>query len=378
MDNAIIRFVFDKNKRATKTRPGLLQIEVRLRSTNKCVYISTGIKIFQNQFSDANGFTCKNHPNSPALTGKGKRIFNQIEAFVLSDKCPSIDYVKNWNQDPSKTESFVEFMKDELRKKKLSYGTLKHHNVLIRKLEEFGKIKTFSHVTYSNVSDFDSFLKKTINTGSTLNKRHSILKHYIKEAINRDLILKDPYTLFKMPSKKGKDPTFLLENEITKIIEYTPTNEKIEKVKDLFLLQCFTGLAYTDLMSFSKDFIFEFEGMKVLRNSRNKTDESFITVLLPEAERIFEKYNYVLPKISNQKYNDYLKLLGTGAGLTKNITTHVGRHTFATYLLNKDIPIETVSRAMGHSNIKMTQHYAKLLGKKVISDMKKLLVNQSL
>jgi site-specific recombinase XerD len=77
--------------------------------------------------------------------------------------------------------------------------------------------------------------------------------------------------------------------------------------------------------------------------------------------------------LSNQKYNDYLKLLGAGAGLAKRLTSHVARHTYATYLLNKGIPIETVSRAMGHANIKQTQHYARMLGKTVIEDMKKLL-----
>jgi site-specific recombinase XerD len=94
---------------------------------------------------------------------------------------------------------------------------------------------------------------------------------------------------------------------------------------------------------------------------------------LPEAERIAEKYGYSLPKISNQKYNDYLKLLGAGAGITKSLTSHVARHTFATYLINRNIPIESVSKALGHASIRQTQHYARLLGKKVIEDMKTLL-----
>jgi site-specific recombinase XerD len=80
-----------------------------------------------------------------------------------------------------------------------------------------------------------------------------------------------------------------------------------------------------------------------------------------------------MPKLSNQKYNDYLKLLAEASGIKKNLTSRVARHTFATYLLNKDIPIETVSRALGHTNLKMTQHYAKMLEKKVVSDMSKLL-----
>jgi integrase len=132
-------------------------------------------------------------------------------------------------------------------------------------------------------------------------------------------------------------------------------------------------MSYIDLMQFSESDIYEMEGSKVIRSRREKTDESFIMLLLSEAEQILEKYGYRMPNYSNQKYNDYLKILGAGAGLTKTLTTHVARHTFATYLLNRNIPIETVSRALGHSNIKMTEHYARMLGKKVISDMKELL-----
>ena len=126
-------------------------------------------------------------------------------------------------------------------------------------------------------------------------------------------------------------------------------------------------------MAFKPDWIYEIEGVKVFRDARSKTGVGFFSVFLPDAQRIFEKYEKNLPKLSNQKYNDYLKLIATACGIKKNLTSHVARHTYATYLLNKDIPIETVSKAIGHSSIKQTQHYAKLLGRKVVRDMKKLL-----
>jgi len=374
MNDALIRYVFDKKKQADNIKKGLLQIEVRKQGTNKCIYISTGIHLLKNQFSDKQGFSCKNHPNASGITGKARSIFNNIESFVLSDKCTHIEDAKNWDkEDGSQAGSFIEFIKNELRKNNPSYSTIEHHNVLIKRLEEFGKIKTFFDITYDNISDFNYFLKNTINSSATLNKRHSVLRHYIKEAINRELIKKDPYDTFKMPSKKSKEPIFLTETDISKILDFEPINDKLTIIKDLFVFQIFTGLAYVDLMNFSIEDISEIDGFKVIRSSRTKTDESFISLFLPEAKTIIEKYNYKLPRISNQKYNDYLKLLGAGAGINKNLTSHVARHTYATYLLNKGVPIETVSRAMGHSNIKMTEHYARMLGKKVVDDMKKLL-----
>jgi len=375
MENLSLRFVFDRKKQASTGKKGLLQIEVRRLNSSKRVLVSTGIKLNKNQFSDKNGFTCRNHDAALLITGKAHRIFRQIEAFTLSEKCTEIEDVKNWNHDSAASFSVVEFMRDQLRKSNPTTATSVHHTTLINQVERYGKFKTFADITYSNILEFDSFLRKIgIKENSTLNKRHSIFRRYIKKAIYMELCKKDPYIEFKMPTKKGKDPIFLDESEIKKIVDYIPVNEKLQHVKDLFVFQIFTGMAYIDVINFSSDSVSEMDGKTIIRSYRKKTNEAFISLFLPEAKKIAEKYNYQLPIISNQKYNDYLKLLGAGAEIKKKLTTHVARHTCATYLLNKDIPIETVSKVMGHSSIKMTEHYARLLGKKVISDMSKLLL----
>jgi site-specific recombinase XerD len=374
MYNAQLRFIFDRYKKANNsTSKGILQIEVRLTGTNIRKLISTGIHLYKNQFSDKNGFTCKNHDNAPAITGKAARQFREIEAFVLSDKCKTLDDVKYWNREDGITTSVIEFMYSELRRNDPSADVLRYHNSLIKRLNEFGKIQTFGDITYENIVDFDAYLRKHIKSQPTLYKRHSVFHRYIKEAIKRGLCKFDPYLQFKVKRGKSKEPVFLIEDEIKKIMTCEPVGNRMEYIKDLFVFQIFTGMAFVDMQNFSREVVFEAEGKKVIKSSRSKTDESFISLLLPEAEAIAEKYDYELPKISNQKYNDYLKLLAVAAGIKKNLTSHVARHTFATYLLNKDIPIETVSRALGHAGLKMTQHYAKMLGKKVISDMSKLL-----
>lgn len=383
MDNYSIRFVYDRKnetgvrgkvKGRTYKEKGLLQIEVRKEGTYKRAYVSTNIHITPEQFDDKNGFTCKKHDNAKAITGKAHKRLREVEIFVSSEKCPGIEYVKYWDKADFSAISVVDFIKAEVKRRNPSYSVVEYNNSFIKRLEEYGKIKTFEDLTYDNIIGFDTHLKKTISSEPTLYKRHALFKGYIQEAINRGMFKGvNPYSFFRMKKGKSKEPVFLTEEELEALMKYTPDYGYLERAKDLFLFQCFTGLAYVDLMRFNRESVSEMDGYKVIRSNRVKTDENFITLFLPEAEKIAEKYKYCLPSLTNQKYNEYLKKVAEGAGITKNMVSHSGRHTFATYLLNNDIPIETVSRVLGHSSIKQTQHYARLLGKKVIDDMKKLL-----
>lgn len=380
MERVSVKFVFDrKNESNNTSRKGLLQVEIRLIGTSKKVYISTGIKLYKKQFSNKENFTCKDHPNENTITKQGRDIFYKIQKYALSDKCKCIEDVKNWDKDEIKTDSFIDFIEKEARTENLGTSNLSNFNSMLSRLKSFGQIKIFSDLTYNNIHEFDAYLKKYIKSQPTLYKRHLQLRHYIKIAIKKGLYNVDPYNDMDLKKGKHKDPVYLTTDEIEKIINYDPEDSGIEKmstVKDLFVFQCFTGLAYIDTQCFTKDDIIEVDGYKVIKSSRTKTDENYICLLLPEAEKIAERYNYSLPRINNQNYNSYLKTLASGAGVNKALTSHMGRHTFATYLLNKNIPIETVSRALGHTNIKQTQHYAKLLGKKVIADMSVLLENK--
>lgn len=374
MKNIILRYVFDKNKRIkNNTDLGLLQIEVRLSGTNKSSYVSTGIKLSKAQFSDKNGFTCMKHERASIIMQKARTMFNLVESFVQSDKCKEISDVRNWDKVDVCDYSVVGFIKERLKKKDPSFSVIEYHNSLIKRIEEFGKFKTFDDLTYINLLDFDAYLRKTIKSQPTLYKRHTAFKGYVRMAIKAGLCKYDPYTDFEYKKGKSKEATFLTEEEVGLIQNFTPPSDSLKRIKDLFILQCFTGMAYVDLMAFDKSKIQMLGENKILSSTRTKTDESYISLLLPEAEAILLKYDYILPRITNEKYNDYLKLVGAGAGINKNLTTHVARHTYATYLLNRNIPIETVSRCMGHSNIKMTQVYARMLGKKVVDDMQVLL-----
>lgn len=374
MNNISIRFRFDKRNEASKTKQGLLHIEVREIGTNDCVLIQTGIRLYKNQFSDKMGFTCKNHDLADAITKQAHDIFNEIHQFAISDRCKVLKDVKGWKSKENK-QLLIPFIESEMKLRDMEYNTLKAHVTLVNKLNDFKNIKTFADLTYTNIVAFDKYMRDKKIGNISINKNHSLFNMYIKIAINKELIQKSPYDLFTPSKGKNNDPVFLTIEEVERIKNLYGLNEKLERTRDLFVFQCYTGMAYVDMQSFSKNDIQILNEQEIIRSSRTKTDESFILLFLPDAKKIAEKYNYNLPKISNQKYNDYLKLLiaHPEVNINKKVTSHTARHTFATYLLNKGISLETVSKTLGHSSIKQTQLYARILSKKVIDDMKKLL-----
>lgn len=374
MNNISIRFRFDKRNEASKTKQGLLHIEVREIGTNDCVLIQTGIRLYKNQFSDKMGFTCKNHDLADAITKQAHDIFNEIHQFAISDRCKVLKDVKGWKSKENK-QLLIPFIESEMKLRNMEYNTLKAHVTLVNKLNDFKNIKTFADLTYTNIVAFDKYMRDKKIGNISINKNHSLFNMYIKIAINKELIQKSPYDLFTPPKGRNNDPVFLTIEEVERIKNLSGLNEKLERTRDLFVFQCYTGMAYVDMQSFSKNDIQILNEQEIIRSSRTKTDESFILLFLPDAKKIAEKYNYNLPKISNQKYNDYLKLLiaHPEVNINKKVTSHTARHTFATYLLNKGISLETVSKTLGHSSIKQTQLYARILSKKVIDDMKKLL-----
>ena len=181
-------------------------------------------------------------------------------------------------------------------------------------------------------------------------------------------------------TKREVLPEFLTEYELNKIATKKFSFERLEQIRDVFLFCCYTGLAFADIEKLKPSEIrIGIDGNKWIFTNRQKTDTLSRVPLLPVAIDILEKYqdhpacansNKVLPVISNQKYNEYLKEIAGICGINKKMTTHTARHTFATTVtLCNGVPMESVSKMLGHKNLKTTQHYAKVLDKKLSDDM---------
>jgi hypothetical protein len=155
MENILLRFEFDPQRRAVgNTKPGTLFIEARIQGTSKRVRLSTGIKLMKPQHSDKAGFTCINHPLAVAVTAKAWRIFREVEAFVLSESCKSLEDVRRWHKggDGDEVVSVIGFMETEMRRMDFSLGAIKYHRSFIRKVADFGRCRTFKDFTPSSIS----------------------------------------------------------------------------------------------------------------------------------------------------------------------------------------------------------------------------------
>lgn len=240
------------------------------------------------------------------------------------------------------------------------------------------------NITGAFVHNLESFLKyESEYKGKIGIKNNSVVKYFktfktvCNFGIKLDLIVKNPFSKYE-GKLKTKDATFLTQVELNKIEERVFKIERLDKVKDIFLFSCYTGYAPIDAENLTTDnLIKNNDGDLWIIADRIKTGIRANVPVLPPAQRIIEKYKdkqeTLIPKMSNQKMNAYLKEIADVCGIPKNLTWYVARHTFATTVtLGNGIRIENVSAMMGHSNIKQTQHYAKVLDTSVLDDMQKL------
>ena len=270
-----------------------------------------------------------------------------------------------------------------------SYGTLKHYKTTRERINEFLKKQSgkndlpISLVDYNFLNSFDIFLKTChqLKPNTTLTY-HKHLKKVLNTAIAMNLITVNPYNSFKV-TRNETHRDYLTIHELELIRKKQVLTTRMETIRDVFIFACYTGLGYAELNKLDKFHIHQGDdGGSWIIIDRDKTDIRCRVPLLPHAKAILQKYeNFplcknkgkLLPVHSNQKMNEYLKELAAISGIQKNLSMHVARHTFATSVtLSNGVPIETVSKMLGHNSLKTTQIYARIVDSKISDDMKNL------
>lgn len=300
------------------------------------------------------------------LLKQKQRIINWLSQPI--EKGESFDFVKldRFLSSSTTSENLIDYLEDQIYKRSdIRESTRKTHSKLIGSLKEFDRIIYFSDLTKKNILEYDSWLHSKYSNQTTVHSYHKYLKIYLNRAIRADLINKNPYEGVKIERGNSKARKYLTDTEVKAIEKANLISNKLEIARDLFLFQCFTGFAYAELASFDASKIIVRNGKYIIHDSRQKTDEQYYTVLLSPALAILKKYNFNLPVMGSQQYNLQLKALASLARLNKHLTSHMGRHTFAVFALNHGTSMEVVSKMLGHSDIKTTQIYAKVLNQEV-------------
>jgi len=237
-------------------------------------------------------------------------------------------------------------------------------------------------LNYEFAKDYSFWLKtiKNCNHNSSM-KYISTLKSVLIECKKKKWLAEDPFAEFSTATDEVEIIP-LTQDELIAISEKKIDIGRLDNVRDIFLFSCYTGLAYVDVSNLRRTQITNIDGEKWIVTKRQKTNTPTRLPLLPVALEIMDKYkdhpkcsekNYVLPVLTNQKMNAYLKEIADVCGIDKKLTFHIARHTFATTVtLSNGVPLETVSKMLGHKRITQTQHYAKLLDLKVSEDMENL------
>ncbi|MGI6244123.1 MAG: tyrosine-type recombinase/integrase [Prevotella sp.] len=226
------------------------------------------------------------------------------------------------------------------------------------------------------IEDFFIYLTTVVgHCNNTAVRTMKMLRTVIMHGIKLGVLHTDPFLGVQFRMEKV-NRGFLTEEEIDALMQKHFDIPRLELVRDLFVFSCFTGLAYIDVKSLKPQNIVTLNGVEWIIIARVKTDTPVNVVLFDGAKRIMEKYKdvpgkkgHVFPIFSNQKVNQYLKEIAASCGIKKELTFHMARHTFATLTLSKGVPVETVSRMLGHTSIRTTQIYARITNKKIEQDM---------
>lgn len=377
--------VYDFRKK-TKNNPNALgTVHVRAyisRDVRK--YMSTGVHVRPSEWS--RDFWVYNRPDAHELN---KKILEQYE-YAKKEIQKALEH--NAQMPPTQRlvvdrtdASFMDWADKYIEQLQITAGTKRHHRALYHALADFGKIRRFEDVKPAILREFFSEVaKRTVKTFDANGRPQIVplrqtsvhgyfkrLASWIHAAQEQGLLAGDVLRGVKVPRGETSEREHLTESELQRLIDYNPRLPHLRRARDLFIVQCATGLSYVDLMSIDFSNYDIMDGEMVITGARAKTGKNYFIVVLDYGKQILEKYDYMLPRISNQKYNTYLGAIAMQSGINKRITSHVGRHTYACICLSRGVRIEALQRTLGHTSIKTTQIYARLVDQDVVAAFKK-------
>ena len=374
-------------------------IYLRITVSGKRVELSTGRKVHPYKWHASNdlvqGFSPEVRQLNAYLTKMRTEVYKHAEKLKENDLPLTAAALRDaYLGRDQKYKMLLEIFNehneqvDNLVGQDFAAGTAERYRTAKSHLEEYiqkehrKKDIPVKLVDHAFITGFEYFLKtKRKCSHNTAIKYIVNFKKIIRIAYANGWIARDPFVNWKV-RLKNVEREYLTQEELQKLMDTPFRAERLEHVRDVFVFCCFTGLAYADVKKLTHDdFVTGIDGELWINTKRTKTKTKSNIPVLPTPMAILEKYEdsphlingKVLPVLTNQKMNAYLKEIADLSGVKKNLTTHLARHTFATTVtLSNGVSIESVSKMLGHKNLRTTQHYAKILNRKVSEDMQLL------
>ena len=367
---------------------------MRITYNRKKAELHTGFTTTLKDWDEANQNSRKNSTINKNLSERKAAVYTFLDELEKANKPATAALLKDLLTGKAKVKvSVLEYLDNHIKEitvraqiKNISLNKYKQSHTTLKNyiLEKYGKPDMLmDQVNYDFINGYDLYLKKTLNLHkNTINKYHSRLRTLLLKALAEGIIIKQPYANFKLVTEKT-DREFLSQEDLSKIVTKDLShNKSLDKVRDLFIFSCYTGLRFQDAQNLTTDNLTTYNKKAFIRFAQEKTGRAIDIPLLPAVKKILEKYkneperkilNKLLPKISNQKVNSYLKIIGDLAEVKKKVTHHVARHTFATTVcLNNGMPMEDVSKLLGHSSLKTTAIYGRITQDRLQKSMEKI------
>lgn len=371
-------------RRTKKKVDGCVPIEMTICVKGKRQYVSTGRSVLPSKFSPKTQTVKGDKELNEFLKAMKARLYAIETTLLTKGGTVTLDAILDVlrNGEEEKTITFlqvfdmhIENVNKKVKRKLVTSTTLDKYEVTKGYISRFIKSELkkddvlMKDVSPSFVENLFIYLLKFMTNNTAVQKMKQV-KSVMRFAVEEGYIKVSP---FKIVLKKEKKEVVPLTIEEVNIIRKKKIDiARLAKIRDLFVFECYTGLAFSDLASLNqKDFHIDESGNKWIIKKRHKTNVVATIPLLPIALEILERYNYKLPCLTNVKYNAYLKEIGDICGIKKSLHSHLARHTWATILLNAGMDMVSVSKCLGHANSKITEStYAKVLPDKLFEKVK--------
>lgn len=371
--------VFDRRKKAVNGAEGALEIRVTIDRTSK--YFPTGIKVKSSQFVAG---VVTNRLDSQELNERLQIICRQIQQRINADLDNGRDIDPDrirkvaWKASSGKPV-VADWIDKHIPGMGLSHRTAGRYALLASRLREYGEIQDWEDVTVESLYAFNAWLHQrpgkrgsgaraagadNMISDAGVHNYHKCFRAVLNLALRMDIIQANPYDRMRGEFSRGDKPApdYLTDTQMLAIRRLKiPFGTMLSTARDICIVQMYTGLSWADLSSFDfKAMAIDDDGRMVTTGLRMKTSTAYVTQLLPPVIKVLEKYGGMLPMLSLKNYNESLKIIGGAVGLPWGLHSHALRHTYATWALRHGVPLEIVSKMMGHSSVQMTLRYAKI------------------